>query len=286
MSGQIDELIEKLRVQGARQFAAWNSEAFNNYLDGPVQNLTMQLEWREKNDVDVDSIKNLVRMIYEGVGMGWLIPHGEGQPPATFLAHVLWNLVPHQLGQVAPKNRGIVLSRIWNLAEGLAREPQWMNQFVISRTDWSTDITKLESILTSILTPVLTPLPAARWDQPLGLHVIDLHKSQEGFLPGHMGLAAPAILSIEDRCRPGLFLAIWLKKGKNSEVLGLVRQLPEYHESYDPPKIDASEDAVNVNGIKIETPLLMTPHQVLCVSSGFVVISSEDSQRLWLVEAA
>jgi hypothetical protein len=280
------KLAEELRQRGRRQFGVWNDAAFDAYLAGPAQTLQAILQWEDKQDPDRASVANFLELVYEGVGAGWLGTIEDGLPPTTFLAHCLATVVPNRLRNVPRPRRSEVLRNVWNLGEGLAREPQWLNQYAITRTGWSADLCKLDQHLADILTPVVSPQPAATWQGRLQLQVLNLRELDDAFVPGRMYLASPAVLCVENRMPPKNTLAVLLQKGGTSTALGSVGPLPEYVETFAPPSIDATVDAITINGRSIEAPLIAAPRQTLCIAAGFLVVSADDSQRLWLVESA
>lgn len=282
----LEQLIASLKQSGPRQFAAWNADAFECYLDGPLSNLRSQLQWRDKKTPHPESLANFVRLIHESVGAGWLSPRDEATPSTLFLEHLLWTVLPHQLGNVPAKSRADVISRVWNLAEGLAHEPLWLNQYVIARTDWSTDLATLDQKLIEILAPVLSPMSPSNWTGTFQVQVLKLREHLDEFLPGRMFLAAPSLLCVENRLDPAITLAVLLQKEGRSEVLGQVGKLPEYFESLSAPDVVVSADAITINGSPVAAPLIAAHRQTLCVSSGFVAVIADDSQRVWLVEAA
>ncbi len=243
------------------------------------------LSWQEKKSpVDVATRLNFVQLLYEGVGAGWLTS-AEHDSHSTFLAHCV-SLLTFQLSEIERQERARVLELVWNLGEGLAQEPQWLNQYAIARTDYTTEMNLLDQHLENILTPVLTPLPPATWQSGFGLSILNFHSHNERFLPGRVYLAAPAILCIEDRLNAADTQAVLLAKNGQSMILSSVGKLDEYRESFTPPVIKADADSITVNGQVIATPLLNTPVTPLCIASGFIAVTALDSQRLWLVEAA
>jgi hypothetical protein len=284
MAVEIQQLAQQLRERGQRQFGVWNDAAFDSYVAGPVGNLARSLASQDKAKADGSSLTNFLQLVYEGVGAGWLGPIEPEVPPLTFLAHCLAMLIPYQLRNVPRQERSEVLKRVWNLGEGLAREPQWLNQYAIARTDWSTDPRQLDKHLASILGPVLSPLPPATWRGKFELQVLNLRGWNEAFVPGRMYLASPAVLCVEGRVG-GDTLALLLQKGGKSEVFGSVSRLPEHLESFSPPPIRAQPNSIQINGHDVAAPLISAPRQTLCAASGFVVVSADDSQRLWLVES-
>ena len=285
MALDIQQLAHQLRERGRRQFGGWNDAAFDSYVVGPVDDLATNLASQDKTKSDATSLANFLQLVYEGVGAGWLGPVEPEVSPPTFLAHCLAMVIPHQLRNIPRQERSEVLRRVWNLGEGLAREPQWLNQYAIARTGWSIDPRELDKHLASILGPVLSPLPPATWRGKFELQVLNLREWNEAFTPGRMYLVSPAVLCVEGRVG-GDTLALLLQKGGKSEVFGSVGRLPEHLESFSPPPIQVQADSIQINGQDVATPLISAPRQTLCVASGFVVASADDSQRLWLVESA
>src|SRR4051812_46809926 len=99
---------QQLREQGPRQFAAWSDAAFDSYLAGPIDGLKRNLDWRDKENPDTATVENFLRLVYEGIGAGWLGVIQHGVPPTTFLAHCLGTLMPYKLGEVPRAKRGEV----------------------------------------------------------------------------------------------------------------------------------------------------------------------------------
>ena len=277
----IEKLADELRKEGPRRFANWNNEAFDSYIQGPLSNMKRALELS-----DHITLNNYLRLVFEGVGAGWLKTTNWDTPSPTFLAHCLARLVPYQIANVPKGQRSDVLRDVWNLGEGIAHEPQWLNQYAISQTDWSTEIISLQEHLKSILEPVLSHPKDANWNGKFNLNVIDLRKVSDGFLPGRMFLASPAVLCVENEFDSEETIGILLQHSQASKVLGVVGKLPEHIESFAPPSVALSPNAITINGTSVSAPLISSPSKSLCAAIGFVVVAAEDSQRLWLVEAA
>jgi hypothetical protein len=284
MSDDFDKLITQYREQGPRRFAAWNADVFEAFLEGPVANLSRQLLRTDKDSPDPLIVPNYMRLIYEGIGAGWLSTPDRSVPAATFLDHCLQTLVLYSIARIPQPQRSRVLQQVWNLGEGLAREPQWLNQYAIIRTTWSTSIEHLEKHLAEILAPVLSPAMPSNWQGKYQLTVLNLREKFDTFVPGQMYLAAPALLCISDRMDPSQNVAVLLQKQGRSEVLGAVGQLPQYTEQFEHPVVETHPDQITINSHRMDTPLLSSARQSLCVRSGFVTVTAEDSQRLWLVD--
>lgn len=278
------KLVAELSQRGVAEFANWNQHSFDSFVQGPAKSLVQYLSWSDKDDPDPQTHDNYLRLVFQGVGAGWLADCRVETPP-TFLHFCLAQLVVYGIRQVKKPQRSQVLQNVWNLGEGLAREPQWLNQFAIARTDWSVDLESLAEHLATTLAPVLSPLPPAHWNGEATLQILDLREHSEAFVPGRMYLASPALLCIEDRLDSHETLGVLLQKGA-CEVIGSVGRLPTHVESFDQPAILTTTDEIVLNDQTIAAPRLGVAEQTLCVASGFVAICVEDSQRLWLLEAA
>lgn len=285
MSQSREQFEAELRSQGPRRFSRWDASAFEAYLERCYTALERYLHRNKEEPFDEDSLRNYLRLIYEGVGAGWLCVPNPGLPTSTFLAHLLSRLVPPKLPSFPREQRPQILRDVWNLGEGLARQPEWLNQYAIAQTTWTVDLAGLAEHLTSILTPVLVPPPPARWEGRFALNVLDLCQHSEAFLPGRLYLAAPLLLCVEDRLDSEETIGILLQRSQESKVLGTMSRLPEYTESLSLPDIQAHADSIDINGVSLAAPLIAAPRDVLCAAAGFVAVTAEDSQRLWLVES-
>ena len=274
----IEKLADELRKEGPQRFSNWNHEAFDSYVEGPLSNM--------KRSLDRKTLANYLRIVYEGVGAGSLRTISWETPSTTFLAHCLTRLVPYQTANVPVEKRSDLLRDVWNLGEGMAQEPPWLNQYAITQTDWSTEITRLPEHLETILQPVLSQPENAAWNGKYNLVLINLREVSDCFLSGRMFLASPTVLCIENDLDTGETIGILLRRGQENKVLGTVGKLPEHVESFTPPTIELTSDAIVINGTSVAAPLISSPNRSLCAATGFVAVSAEDSQRLWLVEEA
>lgn len=282
---ELEKLVSDLREVGPREFASWNAAAFEYYVKHALVRLSQHIKWRDKKVADNETLANFVRLVYQGCGAGWLLPQGQDSLAPTYLAHCLLQLIPYRLAEIDRKQRGEVLRNIWNLGEGLAQQPQWLNQYAIARSPWSTDIAALEQHLETILAPVLTPLAPATWQGGYSLKVLDVHRSYPEFVPGEMYLAAPAVLCVKNRINTENTIAVLLERAGSSDVLGTVPALPRYSELFARPQIAVSATEIRVNGQVAAQAMISAPAETLCISSGFIAVTAEDSQRLWLLEA-
>ncbi len=281
----LDRLIERLRGSGAEQFASWNAQLFEFIVASPMLRLKQSFESQRNTNTDFSSLANYVRMAYEGIGAGLLVQTAEDAHGPNFLTHCMVRLIPNSLCQESVERRAAVMKDVWNLAEGLSREPLWLNRYVVSQLQRSVKLSNLPSELNKLLTPVLSSLPPADWNGSYTQSVINLRHSKNDFLPGRLYLAAPAVLCIESRCDEQQTLGILLQKPGGPKPLGDVGKLPEHTELFDPPDIVSGPDSIMINGHSVATPLLAAPQQALAIACGFVAAIAQDSQRLWLIEA-
>lgn len=284
MDPEVSQLIEHLGSTGPRQFSIWDSVAWESYVERPFASLCHSLEYRDQDKADTLSLSNYLQMVYQGVGHGWLTVVDDTIPAPNFLAYALQRLIPYQLMDYPRPERSALLLRVWNLAEGLVHEPLWLNRYAVARTSVYENLGRLDTHLKQILAPVLSPSPPADWNTDFRLRVIDFKEVESEFVPGDLYLAAPAVLCVQNRIRPTEVLALLLQKPSQASVLGAVGNLPRYVERFQAPDIRTGADSITINGKQVPTPLIQFPRDHLCVASGFVAVSAEDSQRMWLVE--
>ena len=284
---EIVEQIASLRQAGEKQFAKWNAAAFDAFVEGAFTQFQSNYYWQHENKpANLDVLKNLLQLIYQGVGEGLLLPMEHDELAINFFSYLLSRAVPNQLPKVAVNQQSAVLEKLWNLGEGMAREPRWLNQLAIAQTPyWSISLENLEEHIKGVLAPVVSPLPNATWDGRFSLKVHNLRDHSDTFVPGRVYLAAPAVLCLNSRIDPQETLAVLLKRGGHSQVLGEVGNLPAYEESFACPEVKVTANEVRVGKISTPTPLVAAPQPPFCTASGFIAITAEDSQRLWLVEA-
>ena len=176
-----------------------------------------------------------------------------------------------------------MLARIWNLSEGLRREPGWVGGYVLARASELKSSTTPELFLTNILGPLMQPTATPRWEGPFRVSTLSLRSADEEFLPGDQELVAPSVLVIADRRRP-VRIGVHLKKAGHSEILGLFGASETYTAACANPEVVWNEDHLLVGPEIVRMPFLRKPFRWSIVPTGFVVASSQDSQRLWIAE--
>lgn len=272
--------VAKFRDEGPRAFARWNPAVFDAVAVGPVQALAQRLGGQPAADA---TLAGYLRLVQQGVG-GGIIKQASGAH-SSFLERLLVELIPARLPEIAPERRLRVLVDAWNLGEGLLREPVWVDRYVNACAAALPRLDALEEFLVRTLGPVLTPAPPVAWTGPLKVTSLDLRAAHDEFLPGKLRLAAPTVLCVEDRRRPGLQIGVFLRHKQKSEALGVVSGLGEYDETAALPDVSFSDGKVKVGSRTAELPTLRKCYTFTVARAGFVVASAVDSQRLWVIES-
>jgi hypothetical protein len=276
--------LADLRDRGPRSFAGWDAGLFDALADGPAGALALGLGHGPDAAPAVDAY---LRLAHEAVGTGLVrqaAPAGAGW--TGFLERCLIDLVPRLLPRVPARDRAGLLVKLWNLGEGLSREPAWLDRYAAARAGGLGDLADAEGFLVRTLAPVMAAPPPAAWSGPFAVTVLDLRPVHEGFLPGEVRLAGPAVLKVEDRRLAGLQTGVLLRPGGKSELLGLTAGLGDYAEAAGPAGGVAFADGkATVAGKEVTLPGLRRCHRHAVAASGFVAACAVDSQRLWIVES-
>lgn len=275
MAPDLDRLLADARRAGPRRFARWNADLFDALAAGPVRALAESLP-------DATVLAGYLRVLQEGIGTG--VVRQAGGAWSNFLEQCLIDLVPVQLPLLAAAEHMPLLVKLWNLGEGLLREPDWVDRYVAACAT-SLNLNELEPFLETVLEPVLVPAAASAWAGPFHVTVLDLRPLHDEFLPGPMHLAAPAVLCVKDRRRPDLQAGVFLRPKRKSHLLGLTQGLGEYREGDPGPKVTPADQHLHIGAHTVPLPTLRQTHAVFQARAGFVVASAVDSQRLWVVES-
>ncbi len=276
--------LAELRGRGPRRFAAWDAALFDVLAEGPARALAAALGGGADAAAAVSAYLHLA---HEAVGAGLVRQAAPGPAGWTgFLERCLVELVPRLLPAVPAAARPGVLVKLWNLGEGLSREPSWLDRYAAARAGGLADLADAEGFLVRTLGPVLVPLPPAAWSGPFAVTILDLRPLHDAFLPGEVRLAAPAVLRVEDRRLPGLQAGVLLRPGGKSELLGLTAGLGDYPEAGGPaPDVAFADGRATVAGRGVALPGLRRCHRHAVARAGFVAACAVDSQRLWILES-
>jgi hypothetical protein len=277
-----ERLLADLRRDSPRRFARWDAALFDAVVNGPARELAKNLQ----GETDAAAVLGaFLQLAQQAVGTGALRQATANGPWKSFLERCLVDLVPRLLPGVKAGRRLPLLVQVWNLGEGLHREPEWLDRYVTACATRFQDLADLQGAIIRTLEPVLTPPPPATWKGPFQVHVLDLRSLHDEFLPGEIALAAPTVLRVEDRRRKGLQAGVLLRRGGRSELLGLTEGLGTYSEPEFTFGVKFEDGRVSVAGHAVEVSSLRRCHRHAPARAGFLAACAVDSQRLWIVES-
>ncbi len=279
-SPAISRQIENIRETAPREYATWNADLFERYTIVEGARLWQSLgetfmgEPAPTAEIAMDAWFVLVR---EGIAAGYL----TGHTAANFIEYALATLVPKRLAQLPPEAQLPALAAVWNIGEGLRREPEWLERYVMARAIKSADLATLAEFVIGALEPVLTPAPPAKWGGPFTQTRVNLRATDEAFLPGEMTVSGPRLITVRDRRRP-VNIGVLLAANGTAEVLGTMGDIPADPTLHTGPAATARADTITVAGHHIKLPLVTGVHRWLTTAAGFVVAIAADSQHLWI----
>lgn len=276
-------LASALHRDGPRRFARWNAALFDAVVEGPAGALAAAL----RGQTDAEALVNgYLRMVQQAIGIGALRQATPSDARTTFLERCLIELVPSLLPGVKEGKRLPLLVEVWNLGEGLLREPAWLDRYVTACSGRLSDLNDVQSFLIRTLDPVLAASSPSSWRGPFAVTVLDLRPLHDDFLPGEIALAAPTVLRVEDRKGSGMQAGILLRHGGKSELLGLTDGLADYTEEGERVAVSFDDGQATLAGQKVALPFLRRCQAHVIARAGFVAACAVDSQRLWIVESA
>ncbi|MCP3143886.1 hypothetical protein [Pyxidicoccus xibeiensis] len=290
MSEPWETLASEVAADGERRHSGWDPELFDSLVRGPGAALWGALQARPRRERVVGA---WLKLTAEAVGLGHVdrasaqhLLSGKGAMPdsMTLMARCLLQLSLAQLPAYPEEQAVALLVRTWNLCEGLAGQPVWLNRYVASAAASAPALEKLDAFLTTTLAPALAPVRTSTFSGPFSLAILDTRKVMDEFLPGEMHLAAPMVLCVHDRRDNGVHVGLFLAPQSEARFLGL--QPCMGHGPVEvPPALEVTSNTARVNGKEAALPLLGTPHRTLVARSGYVVASAVDSQRLWVLDS-
>lgn len=274
-------LIVSCGEQGRSRFASWRSEVFEDW----ALHLCPALFF-----ADPLRARDLLVLLAEGVGLGLLGRREE--PPASWLDGMLRGPVVPWLIEALEPERAPLLARVWNLGEGAGREAAFIDRYLLARLESFQHPATLSEDLRRELSPLLDAPQPATWQGPYRVCTLDLRKTDDRFLPGALHIVGPRLLAVSDR-RRDVVLGVLL--GPNApSVLGTIALSAEGLPSGGfsagavpqrsvPPEIRWASEEVFIADHKVSLPRLLKPHTSVIAESGYLVATSENSQRLWVV---
>ena len=289
MSDAWEALVRELATQGPRRHADWDADLFETLVHDAAAALRAALPAEPRRDAVAGA---WLKLAAEAVGLGqvdrasaryFLTGRGKAPESVTLMGRCLLQLAPAQLPAYPADQAVALLARTWNLCEGLAAQPLWLNRYVAAAAVEPPALEKLEEFLVTTLAPALAPVRESTFSGPFTLAMLDTRKVMDDFLPGNMHLAAPSVLCVHDRRAPDAKVGIFLAPEGKARFLGLMPCLGQWSQGV-PPTLEVRPGAVRVNKRVAALPLLTVPHQTLAAKSGYVVASAVDSQRLWVLD--
>ncbi len=199
----------------------------------------------------------------------------------TELALLSW--APQGLPALGSAHQLQCLTTLFNLAEGLRAHAGWMDRFVLARAPRALNLEQVEAWLTHELTPLIEPDADVRWHGSWSARWVDCTPFAPDFLPGRMQLITPTVVSVADRRHPGRALALHVGPGGDHTLLGEGPTHPDPFDAQALPTVELAPGRVTVGDQQLALPAVQSPREAIAVPSGVVVVSAEDSQRLWLL---
>ncbi len=288
MSDAFEDVASRLGGVGARNFARWDAALYRDLCAGPAARLWKRLGAKPGGAAVIEAY---LALAVEGLGLGYIDRAGfdaaTGSPPSAHnLIALLWlQKIPSARFGGPPDAQVALLTRAWNLGEGLATQPAWLNRYVAGALTVRPSLDDLEARLTEVLEPALTVRAPSTFRGPFAVTTIDATEVDELFLPGVMHLSAPAVLCVHDRKRPGVGVGVFLRPQGASSFLSLGPCLGQGPSDGEAPPCATSEDAVRIGDTRVTLPLLAHAHRAIVTRAGYCVVSAVDSQRLWIVES-
>ena len=271
--------LRRLGEEGPRRFSDWDAALFDAYCRTFLPSVRERLsEDGERTFVAVAT------MVQQGIGEGYLKADPRASP-LNFLEYCLWGWLPEFLSRQPVEEHLPLLARVWNLGEGLMREPGWVNAYVMSRIGELRGEARPEDFLVDVLRPLMEPAPPARWEAPYRVTMLSLRPADDEFLPGEMHLAAPAVLVVSDR-RRSVRLGVHLKREGQSVVLGAFGPTSAFADDRSGVPVVWEGGRARIGEVTVALPLLAGPFRWALVPAGYLVASAVDSQKLWIVESA
>jgi len=273
------DYLRQLGAEGPRRFSQWDAALFVAY-----GRTVLPEAWERLPSGCARSFAGLAAMVQQGIGEGYLASDPESNPQ-NFLEFCLRNWLPEVLAGLPAEEHMPLLARVWNLGEGLLREPEWVNVYVMARIGELRGARTPEAVLADVLRPLMEPAPPARWEAPYRVTLLALRPASDEFLPGEMQLAAPTVLVVSDRRRP-VRLGIHLRREGQSEVLGTFGPSGPFQDEPAAVPVAWAGGRARIRGDDVWLPFLAGPFRWTLVRAGYLVANAADSQKLWIVESA
>jgi hypothetical protein len=286
MPGTFEQLIAAAHQAGRKTHAGWNSELFTQAANGPAQFL-----WKQ-TDGDVVAGENYLRLLAEGIGRGYFTQSIHPQHAQFFAQHCRWRCLleywlnltlPLEVAKIPPARRVEVFARVWNLGENIVRDQPWIDPYLLKKVVASPPaLADLERELNAWMGPLLQPARRATWSPPFDVQVVDGRDVHPDFLPGEMRLGAAAVVCVRDRRLDGVFGGVFLHE-LTCEVIAPHRDFGTSPANRPSASVEFQPGRAIINGHAVALPFVNWVHSHLVCDRGAVLVSTVDSQRLWVI---
>jgi hypothetical protein len=278
----LQALMDGVRAESKQHYARWDDGIF-----AQAVSRTAGYVWRtlgkQPAKVRERSILIYLNAVASGIGAGYIA--APGGTPRTLMECFLCRQMPTWFSATPPRSHAHIAATAWNLAEGVRREADWMEQYLLARAGEFRDPMALEQTAIDLLKPVLEPQRDAAWQGPFKVTVVDISKQVQDFLPGEISMVTPSLVQIDDR-RHKAAVGVLLARG-NPVCIGRMTGAPAAAAPAPAPAVSVTwaPDRVTVGGTAVPLPLMgCSPLCTLTLANGYLLAVVQNSQRLWVVE--
>jgi hypothetical protein len=280
----LQAIVHTSRKVGKESYARWDDLLFDRYLEEHIAPLWSRLERRD-SESRPQSLQHYIGMVVAGIGAGYLT--AIDGPASSLMEAFLRDRLPWWLIESSRDRHGKIAQSIWNLAEGARKQGLWVEQYLLACVDEFDNPMQLQDKAVELLEPVIRPRPAARWLGPFSATTLDLRSQVEDFLPDQITQINPALIYVSDRRKATRIGVLLLPQGESRLVGQMSGDATSAHV---PQALDTSiqwgDGHVYIGNERIELPLMgCLPMTTLAVSSGYLIASAENSQRLWILDS-
>lgn len=269
-------LLEERSALAARRYAGWSRDAFVRLADAPVTLLASAL-------ARVPDAERVLRVYLELLADAFAHGHLDED---GLLGALLLREIPHRLPELVERatDRDAplhLLAQLYNLGEGLRRGAPWLDAYVASRLPPDLQLTRVDAVVGELLGAVVGPARPRPLRGSLRGDRVDLRACVDTLLPGTLTLLAPRVVCVADREEPEVQVAVYVGANSEPEVLGRVEAHGLPVESR-PLRLEHQMITLDER-TRVFVPGLMAPRAWLAAPAGFLVITAEDSQSVWVV---
>lgn len=288
MTTDLETIVEHHELEGNRRFSRWDGPLFRAIVFGPGKRLAGAIDGAS----DAAPIfLGWLKLVVEAVGLGYVRPGiiaSEDKlvfAPENLLELLLLEFIPDKIAACPPNGRVALLTKAWNLGEGLLAEAPWLNIVVASAMGNVASLMDMEGRLLRILDTALAPRARSVFQGPYAVRTLNLRDVDGAFLPGRMHFAEPALVCIHDRKRPELVAGV-LVGARQAPSLAFRSPCLAEKATIAPnlPTVSLTRAGLCVGDARVPLPLWTRGHSVVASRAGLIVASAIDSQRIWIAE--